>query len=290
MRIKQLKQFTRSGRPFGLFLSASGMFIVSTDSLFTRVARIDGWTIAFFVGLFSIPSISIIVWKTLGKTVAREINAYKWPLLLSSALAAIGTTAFIQAVTRTAVANVVTIIAGAPIFAGLIAKFAIGEKTSGRIWKAIGGTFIGILIIVSGSLTTGGLDGDLMALLAILVFSTNLVIWRHYKEMSRTLVVLIAPIFIMLFTFIPAQFDALDQRALLCTLGMGLFVGPIARLCMVSATRHATAAEVSMFTPVETIFASLWVWLWFDEVPEITTFIGGFLVLSSVFYGIRSSK
>jgi len=290
MRIKQLKQFTRSGRPFGLFLSASGMFIVSTDSLFTRVARIDGWTIAFFVGLFSIPSISIIVWKTLGKTVAREINAYKWPLLLSSALAAIGTTAFIQAVTRTAVANVVTIIAGAPIFAGLIAKFAIGEKTSGRIWKAIGGTFIGILIIVSGSLTTGGLDGDLMALLAILVFSTNLVIWRHYKEMSRTLVVLIAPIFIMLFTFIPAQFDALDQRALLCTLGMGLFVGPIARLCMVSATRHASAAEVSMFTPVETIFASLWVWLWFDEVPEITTFIGGFLVLSSVFYGIRSSK
>ena len=290
MRIKQLKQFTRSGRPFGLFLSASGMFIVSTDSLFTRVARIDGWTIAFFVGLFTIPSISIIVWKTLGKTVAREINAYKWPLLLSSALAAIGTTAFIQAVTRTAVANVVTIIAGAPIFAGLIAKFAIGEKTSGKIWKAIGGTFIGILIIVSGSLTTGGLDGDLMALLAILVFSTNLVIWRHYKEMSRTLVVLIAPIFIMLFTFIPAQFDALDQRALLCTLGMGLFVGPIARLCMVSATRHATAAEVSMFTPVETIFASLWVWLWFDEVPEITTFIGGFLVLSSVFYGIRSSK
>ena len=290
MRIKQLKQFTRSGRPFGLFLSASGMFIVSTDSLFTRVARIDGWTIAFFVGLFSFPSISIIVWKTLGKTVAREINAYKWPLLLSSALAAIGTTAFIQAVTRTAVANVVTIVAGAPIFAGLIAKFAIGEKTSGRIWKAISGTFIGILIIVSGSLTTGGLDGDLMALLAILVFSTNLVIWRHYKEMSRTLVVLIAPIFIMLFTFIPDQFDALDKRALLCTLGMGLFVGPIARLCMVSATRHASAAEVSMFTPVETIFASLWVWLWFEEVPEITTFIGGFLVLISVFYGIRSSK
>jgi len=45
-----------------------------------------------------------------------------------------------------------------------------------------------------------------------------------------------------------------------------------------------------MFTPVETIFASLWVWLWFDEVPEVTTFIGGFLVLASVFYGIRSNK
>jgi len=290
MRKNQLKQFTESGRPFGLFLSATGMFIVSTDSLFTRVAEIDGWTIAFFVGVFSIPSISIIVWKTLGKNILTEIAAFKWPLLLSSALAAIGTTAFIQAVTRTEVANVVTIVAGAPIFAGLIAKFAIGEKTSGKTWTAIGGTFVGILVIVSGSLATGGIDGDLMALLAILVFSTNLVIWRHFKEMSRTLVVLIAPIFIMLFTFIPAQFDTLDRRALLCTLGMGLFVGPIARLCMVSATRHASAAEVSMFTPVETIFASLWVWLWFDEVPEITTFIGGSLVLASVFYGIKAGK
>ena len=129
-----------------------------------------------------------------------------------------------------------------------------------------------------------------MALLAIVVFSTNLVIWRHFKEMPRTLVVFIAPIFIMLFTFIPADFQALDKRALLSTLAMGLLVGPIARLCMVSATRHASAAEVSMFTPVETVFASLWVWLWFDEIPEVTTFIGGFLVLTSVFYGIKSNK
>ena len=236
------------------------------------------------------PSISIIVWKILGKNLLTEMANFKWPLFISSALAAVGTTAFIQAVTRTAVANVVTIIAGAPIFSALIAKFAIGEKTSGRIWKAIGGTFFGILIIVSGSLSTGGLDGDLMALLAIVVFSTNLVIWRHFKEMPRTLVVFIAPIFIMLFTFIPADFQALDKRALLSTLAMGLLVGPIARLCMVSATRHASAAEVSMFTPVETVFASLWVWLWFDEIPEVTTFIGGFLVLTSVFYGIKSNK
>ena len=286
----KLKQFANSGRPFGLFLAASGMFIVSTDSLFTRVAEIDGWTIAFFVGLFSMPSISIIVWKILGKNLLTEMANFKWPLFISSALAAVGTTAFIQAVTRTAVANVVTIIAGAPIFSALIAKFAIGEKTSGKTWKAIGGTFFGILIIVSGSLSTGGLDGDLMALLAIVVFSTNLVIWRHFKEMPRTLVVFIAPIFIMLFTFLPADFQALDKRALLSTLAMGLLVGPIARLCMVSATRHASAAEVSMFTPVETVFASLWVWLWFDEIPEVTTFIGGFLVLTSVFYGIKSNK
>ena len=83
--MRKIKQFSRSGRPFGLFLSASGMFIVSTDSLFTRVAEIDGWTIAFFVGVFSVPSMSVIVWKTVGKNLASEIKNYRWPLFISSA-------------------------------------------------------------------------------------------------------------------------------------------------------------------------------------------------------------
>ena len=67
---------------------------------------------------------------------------------------------------------------------------------------------------------------------------------------------------------------------------MGGFFGPIARLCMSTATRHATAAEVSLFTPVETIAASLWVWMWFDEVPPTPTFIGGTIVVVAVFYGL----
>ncbi|HIL49024.1 MAG TPA: DMT family transporter, partial [Acidimicrobiia bacterium] len=70
------------------------------------------------------------------------------------------------------------------------------------------------------------------------------------------------------------------------TLLMGGLFGPVARLCMSTATRHAPAAEVSMFTPVETVTASLWVWLWFDEVPPTPTFIGGALVVAAVAYGL----
>jgi len=55
---------------------------------------------------------------------------------------------------------------------------------------------------------------------------------------------------------------------------------------MSTATRYAPAAEVSMFTPVETVAASLWVWLWFDEVPPTPTFIGGVVVVLAVTYGL----
>jgi len=73
---------------------------------------------------------------------------------------------------------------------------------------------------------------------------------------------------------------------LIATLLMGGFFGPVARLCMSTATRHAQAAEVSLFTPVETVAASLWVWLWFDEVPATPTFIGGAIVVVAVSYGL----
>ncbi len=92
--------------------------------------------------------------------------------------------------------------------------------------------------------------------------------------------------FIALVTAVPADVSLLDRRALLATLLMGGFFGPVARLCMSTATRHAPAAEVSLFTPVETVAASLWVWLWFDEVPPTPTFIGGAIVVVAVFYGL----
>ncbi len=92
--------------------------------------------------------------------------------------------------------------------------------------------------------------------------------------------------FIVIVTVGFADPGLLDRRALLATLAMGGFFGPVARLCMSTATRHAQPAEVSLFTPVETVAASLWVWLWFDEVPPTATFIGGTIVVAAVFYGL----
>ena len=178
------------------------------------------------------------------------------------------------------------IIAACPIFAAVLARFALRERTSGRTWRAIGVTAIGIAVIVRGSMTGGGVGGDLLALVAIGGFSINLVIWRRHPELPRTLVVAVTATFIALVTAVPADVSLLDRRALLATMLMGGFFGPVARLCMSTATRHALAAEVSLFTPVETVAASLWVWLWSDEVPPTPTFIGGTIVVVAVFYGL----
>ncbi len=280
----------RSGRPLGLLLAFTGMFLVSSDALLVRVAErdseVDGWTIAFMVGVFSSPVAWSLAARNIGRGLGRELVRWRRPLLVTGILSAVGTTAFLTAVTLTAASNVVAIIASGPIFAAVLARIALHERTSRRTWRAIALTLIGIVVIVGGSMAGGGIAGDLVALLAIMSFAINLVIWRRYPDLPRTLVVAVAASCIFLMTAIPADPSLLDRRALLATLAMGGFFGPIARLCMSTATRHAPPAEVSLFTPVETIAASMWVWLWFDEVPATPTFIGGAIVVVAVFYGL----
>tara|TARA_B100000686_G_C16727795_1_gene938812 strand:+ start:380 stop:1309 length:930 start_codon:yes stop_codon:yes gene_type:complete len=281
-----VKELPLSGKKLGLTLAGVGMFLISTDSLLTRIADTDGWTVAFFVGFWSIPVTWALAFYNFRSQLITKLTEYRWPLLTTATLSALGTTSFIQAITRTEVANVVAIIAAAPVFAALFSRLIIGERTSGRTWRAIFLTVGGIFIIVSGSLNGGGLIGDSLAVFSILVFSINLVIWRRYLTMPRSLVIASSSVCIVIFTAFPAQPFTINGRSFIATLAMGLFFGPLARLCMTTAARYAPAAEVSLFTPVETVFASLWVWLWFGEVPAVATFIGGSVVIIAVTYGI----
>ena len=64
MNLALVDRIPRSGRSFGLLLAFTGMFLVSSDALLVRVAErdseVNGWTIAFMVGLFSTPVLSLI--------------------------------------------------------------------------------------------------------------------------------------------------------------------------------------------------------------------------------------
>ena len=256
MNLALVDRIPRSGRSFGLLLAFTGMFLVSSDALLVRVAErdseVNGWTIAFMVGLFSSPVAWSLAARSLGRTTVATVIRWRGTLLLTGLLGAVSTTSFLTAVTLTAASNVVAIIAAGPIFAALLARLALRENTSGRTWRAIGTTVVGIAVIVGGSMTEGGVGGDLLALLAIGGFSINLVIWRRHPDLPRTLVLAVTATCIAVVTAVPADISLLDRRALLATLLMGGFFGPMARLCVYTATRHAPAAEVSLFTPVET--------------------------------------
>ncbi|HJL90483.1 MAG TPA: DMT family transporter [Acidimicrobiales bacterium] len=275
-----------SGRRLGLLLAAAGMFLVSTDAVLVRLADVDGGTFAFMSGLWSTPLMWTIANRSLGRDLGTRLREYRNPLVLTGVMGAISTTAFVTAVTKTDVANVVAIIGAGPIIAAVTARIALKEHASGRTWLAIAGAIGGILVIVGGSLSAGGATGDLLAIVAISGFGMNITIWRRHPDMPRVLIVAMTATCTVVLTALMANPLSLDRTGLMATLAMGAVFGPTARFCMTTATRHASAAEVSLFTPVETVSATLWAWLWFNEVPATLTFVGGAVVLAAVFYGV----
>ncbi len=268
-------------RRLGWLLAALGMLFVSTDAFFVRLSEVDAWTIGFLMACGSVVSLGAVAFAR--RDSVRAGTPLVSPMMLViGGLNALTQMLFITAVTRSEVANVVVIVAAAPLFAALIAWVALRERTEPRVAAAIALTTVGIGSVMAGSLGTPTLDGDLIAVLAILAFAATIVIWRRHPGLDRPRTLVVGSVIMAAAASLFADWSAIDARALLAGAGMGLIFNPTGRMLYSSAPRFAPAAEVAVFAPVETVAATVWVWVAFGEQPTATTVLGGVIVISSV--------
>ncbi len=278
------------GRKKGIAFAFFGMLGISTDSFFIRLADVGGFDITFWIGVFT----AIVTFATSqlvhGINPIDAIRSGGWPLWLGAGMQALSTSAFVLAVTHTSVSNVVVIVAAAPMFAAGLSALLLGERTSRRVWIAIALVISGVVVVVSGSLGQGQVLGDLFALGAIFLFGCSLVLLRRFPDINRTLMVGLGGIGMSLIAVIPAALSGYSGTTWIALVLMGAVFGPISRVVLAIAPRYLPAAEVGLFTPVETVAASLWAWLFFAEAPVLTTYIGGAIVVGAVIWGIRQPK
>lgn len=273
------------GRQRGWALAALGMFLVSTDSFFVRLADVDGWTMAFLVSILSFP-LQLLLQRFLdgGHPIARFGESPRG-LAMVGLLSGVSQVCFVTAVTRTDVANVVVIVASSPIMAAIVGRVFFGERTERRTWIAIFITVVGVVIVVSSSIGEANLAGDLLAMVAVLAFSINMNVWRRYPDQSRFVGLAIAALVTVAISVWFADPFGHERTVYLAAFGMGMVFNPLGRLCHTSAPRHAPASEVALFTPVETLAATAWAWMAFGEQPPVQTFVGGAVILGGLLYG-----
>ena len=279
-----------SPRQIGIALAAGGSLLISLDSLGFRLTEETPWNNAFWVGCFIAAAMFVMVPVRTGHSLISVVRADGPIVLVSGGLQAVSTTFFILALDATAVANVVAIVAAVPMLAALVAHFLIGERTSGRTWLAIFGALGGILVIVSGSLGQGTILGDLYAVIAITGFSFNLTIWRRFPTLNRQAIIGLGGLLVAVATFVPADPFSVSPSAIFILAFLGLVSGPAGRVSIASATRYIPAAHVGLFTPVETVAATTWAWLFLNEVPSTPTVIGGLIVIAAVVFGVTSRE
>jgi drug/metabolite transporter (DMT)-like permease len=278
------------GRHRGWALAAFGMLMVSTDSFFIRQADFDSWTIAFVFGTTSAIALAIVWRARATEPASASLRRAPLPLLGAAALSAATQICFTAAVNHTAVSNVVVIVAATPIFAAVLAWIVLRERTDRRVLIAIAFVIVGVATVVSGSLGTPTLDGDLLALAAILMFSLSVIVWRRHPEIDRPLVLATSSATMALITAPFASVGDAPLRLFVAVGLMGFIFNPIGRISYTSAPKYAPAAEVALFTPVETVAATTWAWIFFSERPSTQTVIGGAIVLAAVLYGTVGSR
>jgi drug/metabolite transporter (DMT)-like permease len=164
------------------------------------------------------------------------------------------------------------------------------ERTERRVWVAIGVSAVGIGTVIAGSIGGGHLTGDLLAVGAVVAYGFSVVLLRRWTTVSRTMIVGLAGFALAIATVRSATLTGHSPKTWFALVAMGAIFGPLARVMLASAPRYLPAAEVALFTPLETALAPLWAYLAFDERPAAATWVGGAVVLAGVLWALAPRR
>ena len=279
----------------GVFLCLFGITLLSPDSLLLRLIGADLWTLAFWRGGLSAVGLSVVVlllegWKT-GQQQLLRLTKQGVVVAVSFAIANI---AFIFSIQNTAVANTLVIMSLSPMFAALISHFLFRDPISTGTWLATFAIFLGLTLVFYGSLTTGGVVGDLAALVTSICVAISLVLMREHRDISMVPALAWSSGLVCLAALPFALPASLSGTSLILMLVLGLIVLPASLAMIGLAPRYLPAPEVSLILRLEALLAPLWVWLVLGEVPSRQTLIGGGIILTTLIclslYTIRKQR
>jgi drug/metabolite transporter (DMT)-like permease len=271
----------------GVALTVAGLLLMSIESPGLRFTHTSPWNNAFWLGLFSAVSMFVGVRVVARVSPLAALRGHARATLLSGLLQTSSTLFFVLAIDDTTIANTQVIFATTPAIAALAGLVLLGEAVPLRTWLGISGSLLGIVIVFSGSLTRGGVFGDVCALIAVSSYAANLTLWRRHPALDRQVAVGLGGLGMALCAFVPGHPLDIDLRGLAILGALGLVTAPLGRVCVASATRYVPVAQVSLLTPVEMIAATAWAWLLLGEAPTLAALIGGAIVLVSLFVGVK---
>ena len=271
-----------SSRSQGLTYVITGMFFMSLDPVFIRLSGASGWNTAFLFGLFSFVSMSLLTQYREKGGIKKALMEGGAPIFISGLIMGGSGTTLVLSVKHTLVANTMLIMSTTSIFSAVFSRLLLKEKTPLRTWAASLISIIGIYVIAKDSLGRGDLFGDMMAVVCTGFASLNYVMWRKYKNMSRTMSVALGGFAIAFFSSFMSSPTSLPVRTWLVMLVMGMISAPMGRTLVSTSAKYIPATEISLFSLMRTVLAPFIVWLIFSEIPPENTFYGGFLILATL--------
>jgi drug/metabolite transporter (DMT)-like permease len=273
----------RSTHLKGLLMTFIAVLILSPDALLVRLIRCDVWTLLFWRCLLTGCMQSIFLAIHYRGQLVQSFRNIGRTGLLSAGVVTTGAFFFVNSLKQTTAANTLIILAATPLFSSLLSWLFLREKIARRTWVAIIICFGGILLIFSGSLNSGLLFGDLLALGATVMWASNLVILRSRKAVNMIPANLLGNLLVVPAALLAgAQPLAVATQDMIFLLLLGGIVLPVSFTLITLGPRYLPAPEVSLLLLTETILGPIWVWLVLSEVPHTTTLLAGLLIITTL--------
>ena len=259
----------------GFFLSWGGLIIRSFETN-------DIWQILLIRSFFFIIALIIFLFLTYKKNTLEVIKKSGFPALIAGLFLSLSFVAYIVAMSKTTVANVVFIISTQTIFLAIFGFLFLKEKITLKGFLAITFAFLGMAVMIGDSVNQGTLFGNIVAFAIPINFTILVMIIRKFPNLDMVPAIFFSGIFSGIYGLFLASDLTFSSNDIL----MGFFLGvpqlAFGFICVTIGTKTTKAVTVGLLMLLETIFAPIWVWIFLNEVPPISVFTGGGIIIFAV--------
>jgi len=278
---------------FGAILMAVSMLsFISNDALmkflFQTISVEQG---IFMRGLVSVPLLALIAY--LRKSLFVRIDWRNWRVILTRAFAELAATmAFLTALSNMPLANITAILQALPLTVTMFAAIFFGEQVGWRRWSAILAGFIGVLIIIR----PGGDGFNEYVVLAIVAVACVTVRDAITRRLDRS----VPSLFVAFISAIPIFiYGGVATATTGWTVVSGAIIGivvvaAIAITCgylfAVMAMRNGEISFVAPFRYTGMIWAILFGFLLFGDLPDAATILGTMIVIGMGVYAFHRER
>ncbi len=269
----------------GYILCLMGAFFLSWGGLLVREWEgSDIWQILFWRAFFFTITLIVFLYFTYRNKFISTIKKSGFPGLLGGITTSIGFIAYIISMTETTVANVLFIISTQTIWLTIFGYLFLKEKISLKTFFSIILAMTGIAVMIGGSLDTGSLFGNLVALFIPINFAFLILLIRKFSQLDLVPALFYGGIIIMIVAFFMSDTILVSKNNLLVGFLLGTFQHACGFICIVIGARSTPAAVVGLLMLFETLLGPLWVYIFLNEIPPVSVFIGGSIIVIAVIF------
>ena len=267
----------------GYILLLFGGFCLSWGGLIVRTFETsDAWNILLLRSFFFFLGVSTFLFINYKKDTIKVIKKSGLPALLGGFTMSFSFVAFVFAMINTSVANVVFIISTQTMFLAILGFFYLKEKVSLISFISIVLAMAGITVMVGDSVSSGSLFGNLIALVIPISFSVLVMIVRKNSNLDMVPAIWYASIFTIIYGLIMAESLNFTNHDIFMGFLLGVPQLTFGFICITIGSRTTQSVTVGLLMLSETLCAPLWVWLFINEIPPLSVFLGGAIIILAV--------